>query len=352
MAELSTLCYIEKDGQYLMLHRIKKKNDVNKDKWIGIGGHFEDEESPEDCLLREVYEETGLTLTSYQFRGLVTFISGTGITEYMSLYTADAFQGDITDCNEGVLEWVKIEDIWKLNIWEGDKIFFRLLDEKESFFSLKLVYDGTDKLIDAVLNGKSMELFDILNPDGTKTGLIQERGVTHREGSLHGTVHMWIVRPKEHGYDVLLQKRSLQKDSFPGCYDTSSAGHISAGDEPLPSAIRELQEELGIHADPKGLTLIGTHCCKTHANFKGIPFNDHEFSHIFVYDKPVDTDALSLQPEEVDEVRWMDMEECLKMVTQSEYLADITNAEFPHCIEPEEFLMLYRYFYPDSPMDL
>ena len=158
MTSLSTLCYIEKDGKYLMVHRVVKKNDVNKDKWIGVGGHFEQNESPEECLLREVKEETGYTLTSYQYRGLVTFVSGTGVTEYMSLFTADGYEGEPIACDEGVLEWVPIEEIPNLNIWEGDKIFFRLLAETREFFSLKLVYDGQDKLIEAALNGKPMEL--------------------------------------------------------------------------------------------------------------------------------------------------------------------------------------------------
>lgn len=153
MMEFTTLCYIEKDEKYLMLHRVKKEKDVNKDKWIGIGGHFEDKESPEDCLLREVKEETGLTLTSYQFRGLITFIYGENITEYMALYTADGFTGELKECNEGILEWVPIKDIEKLNLWEGDKIFFRLLEEKIPFFSLKLVYDTSDTLTEAILNG-------------------------------------------------------------------------------------------------------------------------------------------------------------------------------------------------------
>lgn len=156
MSSLSTLCYIEKDGKYLMLHRTVKKNDVNKDKWIGVGGHFEQDESPEECVLREVKEETGYTLTSYKFRGLVTFISGNGVTEYMSLFTADGFEGEQIACDEGELEWVEKSKVQSLNIWEGDKIFFRLLEEREEFFSLKLVYDGHDKLIKASLDGKNI----------------------------------------------------------------------------------------------------------------------------------------------------------------------------------------------------
>ncbi len=154
---MSTLCYIEKDSCYLMLHRVVKKNDINKDKWIGVGGHFEDGESPEECVLREVKEETGYTLTSYRYRGLVTFVSGNGEVEYMSLFTADGFEGVPAACDEGVLEWVPIEKVGELNLWEGDKIFFRLLAEEIPFFSLKLVYDGQGTLEAATLNGKAME---------------------------------------------------------------------------------------------------------------------------------------------------------------------------------------------------
>lgn len=153
---LTTLCYIEKENSYLMLHRVKKENDINKDKWIGIGGHFENAESPEECLLREVKEETGLTLNSYRFRGLVTFVTLQGVAEYMCLFTSNDFSGELTTCDEGELEWVKKERFTELNLWEGDYIFLRLLEEREEFFSLKLVYDG-DKLIEAELDGNKME---------------------------------------------------------------------------------------------------------------------------------------------------------------------------------------------------
>lgn len=152
---LTTLCYIEHDDKYLMLHRVKKENDINKDKWIGIGGHFEKNESPEECLCREVFEETGLTLTKYRLRGIITFVFNELQAEYMFLYTADAFTGELRDldcCDEGVLEWVNKSDVYKLPIWEGDKIFFRLLEQGEPFFSLKLSYRG-DKLVESVLNG-------------------------------------------------------------------------------------------------------------------------------------------------------------------------------------------------------
>lgn len=142
---LTTLCYIERDNKYLMMHRVKKENDINKDKWIGVGGHFEKDESPEECLLREVKEETGLTLTSYHFRGLITFISDQWNTEYMCLYTADGYEGElVSDCSEGTLEWVDKRQLKELNLWEGDYIFLDLLEKREDFFSLKLRYEGDD----------------------------------------------------------------------------------------------------------------------------------------------------------------------------------------------------------------
>ena len=148
----TTLCYIERDGAYLMLHRTKKANDENHDKWIGIGGKFEAFESPYDCVLREAKEETGLTLTSLRYRGIVTFVSDQmPVAEYMHLFTADAFTGEIRECDEGDLEWIFIEDLLKLPMWEGDKIFLRLLQTNEPFFSLKLVYEG-ETLREARLN--------------------------------------------------------------------------------------------------------------------------------------------------------------------------------------------------------
>lgn len=153
----TTLCHIEKDGCYLMLHRIKKENDLNHDKWIGIGGKFEDKESPEECNLREVYEETGLTLKDAEYRGIVTFVSDKWETEYMHIFYSDSFSGKIKDCDEGVLEWVRKERLFSLPIWEGDKIFLRLLEENAPFFSLKLEYKG-DTLLKAVLNGKILDV--------------------------------------------------------------------------------------------------------------------------------------------------------------------------------------------------
>ncbi len=149
----TTLCHIEKDGKYLMLHRIKKENDLNRDKWIGIGGKFEDKESPEECNAREAFEETGLVLGDCRYCGIVTFVSDIWETEYMHIFHTTDFSGEIKECDEGTLEWVEIEKLYDMPIWEGDKIFFRLIEEKVPFFSLKLVYEG-DNLVKAVLNGE------------------------------------------------------------------------------------------------------------------------------------------------------------------------------------------------------
>ena len=151
----STLCYLEWGDEYLMLHRVKKKNDMNHDKWLGIGGKFEDKESPEDCLLRECLEETGLTLTDYRYRGLVTFVSDEYPTEYMHLFTATGWMGEPCECDEGELSWIKKEELLSLPMWEGDKIFLRLLDEQRPFFSLKLQYEG-ETLVLAVLDGQKI----------------------------------------------------------------------------------------------------------------------------------------------------------------------------------------------------
>ena len=153
----STLIYVERCDEYLMLHRTKKENDLNHDKWIGIGGKFEENESPEDCMLREAREETGLTLANWRYRGIVTFISDTWETEYMHLFTADDWTGELKECDEGDLEWIKKSELLKLKLWEGDKIFLRLLDTDEPFFSLKLKYEG-DTLVLAALNGKELKI--------------------------------------------------------------------------------------------------------------------------------------------------------------------------------------------------
>ena len=155
----TSLCYITRGNDVLMLHRVKKKNDINHDKWIGIGGKFEENEAPDECLLREVREETGLTLTAWQCRGIVTFLSEND-GEYMYLFTADGFTGDLKECDEGDLQWVSREFLDDLPKWEGDKIFLDLLWQNAPFFLLTLRYQG-DKLVEAILDGKQLTIGNV-----------------------------------------------------------------------------------------------------------------------------------------------------------------------------------------------
>ena len=149
----TTLCYLERGDEYLMLHRTKKKNDENHDKWIGVGGKFEANESPEDCMRREIFEETGLCVTAYRYRGIVTFVSDLYETEYMHLFSVTDWTGEARECDEGELAWIKKQKLFDLTLWQGDRIFLKLLQEDVPFFSLKLTYRG-DELIEAVLDGK------------------------------------------------------------------------------------------------------------------------------------------------------------------------------------------------------
>lgn len=354
MPELTTLCYLVKDGKALMLHRVVKKNDVNKDKWIGVGGHFEDGESPEDCAKREIYEETGLTAEAMTLNGIVTFDSAKqDHTEYMFLYTVTEWTGTAHECDEGVLEWIDFDRIRNMNLWEGDRIFLKLLDEGHPFFSLKLVYDEKDVLRGAVLDGRKMELFDILNPDGTLAGYTRERSIAHEMGSLHGTVHIWIARDtkKENkgdkednevkeaagtGWQLLLQKRAADKDSYPGCMDISSAGHIKAGDGVEETLLREFREEMGISASAEDFTYVGDHLSYHESVFYGKPFRDHELSHIFVYrlSDRIDAEKLRLQKEEIESVSWIDFDELEQRMK---------DGTIQTCIDPDELSILKEF---------
>jgi 8-oxo-dGTP diphosphatase len=157
--KMTTLCYLERDGRYLMLHRTKKVNDENRDKWIGVGGKFEDGESPEDCMRREILEETGLTVTKFRYRGIVTFVSDRWECEYMHLFTCTDWTGVQKECDEGELAWIDQRALYDLTLWQGDRIFLELIRTDTPFFSLKLTYQG-EALVGAELNGE-----DILKGD-------------------------------------------------------------------------------------------------------------------------------------------------------------------------------------------
>ena len=155
--KMTTLCYLEKEGRVLLLHRTKKQNDENGGKYIGVGGKFEAGESPEDCMRREVFEETGYRPLAHRYRGIVTFVSDEYGTEYMHLFTASDWTGELRECDEGELAWIDKADLLSLTLWEGDRIFLRLLDSDQPFFSLKLIYRG-EQLTHAVLNGSALEI--------------------------------------------------------------------------------------------------------------------------------------------------------------------------------------------------
>ena len=194
-----------------------------------------------------------------------------------------------------------------------------------------------DTLAEAVLNGKQMELFEERSGDGMPTGTIVERGVAHSEGRCHGTAHIWIARANEKsGCEVLLQKRSAWKDSNPGCYDISSAGHLSAGDTYLKGALREIGEELGIHAEAEELRDLGLLEKVSHGVFYGKPFHDHEVSAVYLYTKPVEAEKLHLQESEVEAVRWMDLKECQKAVREG---------SIPNCIDIRELEMIEKAWF-------
>lgn len=156
--KMTSLVYLEREGKYLMLHRTKKEDDENRDKWIGVGGKFEEGESPEDCMRREVLEETGLAVTAFRYRGIVTFVLGERQTEYMHLFTATAWSGEEKECDEGELAWIDRDALFDLTLWEGDRIFLRLLREEHPFFSLKLVYSDSGDLLGAVLDGETLTI--------------------------------------------------------------------------------------------------------------------------------------------------------------------------------------------------
>ena len=223
-----------------------------------------------------------------------------------------------------------------LNLWEGDKIFFRLLMEDAPFFSLKLSYEG-DRLIEAVLNGRSLELLELCQEDGSLTGVVRERSMVHENGDLHRTSHIWILRPgKAEGFQILMQKRSSCKDSYPGCYDISAAGHIPAGGGYLDSAVRELEEELGIQAQPEDLKEAFLHLGYAESEFYGKPFKNAEVSMVYVYDLPVECSRLKLQQEEVESVGWMDYETVLSEVRRE--TADGTTEKY--CVFLDELEQL------------
>lgn len=326
----TTLCYIEHAGNYLMLLRNKKQNDLNEGKWIGVGGKLEPNETPEQCALREIREETGLTALDLTARGVVHFDSDAWGSEIMHLYTVTRFEGQLTDCDEGELRWIDKSEIFDLHLWDGDRVFLQYLIDGAPYFDMTLHYDKNDNLQTCVVNGCEQELFDIYNEDGTPAHYIATRDFAHLKGLWHITAHIWVARTAPGGgTELLLQLRSQDKDLYPGFYDTSSAGHIAAGEDIFTGAQRELEEELGITAAANELQSLG----QLKNTYDNGNYHDREHCHVFLYRGHIADDDIHCQESEVDGVRWLRFEECIRAVeTQS----------FPICIDLQEMALLEK----------
>lgn len=316
--KLGIFCVLEQRGKYRIIKEVVKEG-----------------ESPEECLLRTAgIRENNLSL-SWRSRGILTLVKGEMPTEYVFLFSAQDSESIEKEESTDTVSWEKADEILNKTAGEEEKICFRLLMEDGPFFSLKVILDGKNILKMASLNGKDLELFDILREDGSVSGIVRERGVAHLDGSLHPTSHIWIVRRnRKNGWDLLLQKRSLRKDSNPGCYDISSAGHVAAGDTYLPATLRELEEELGIRAEEKDLHLAGMRKAYFEDVFYGKPFRDYEISAVYIYDRPVDEKKLILQESEVERVKWMDFKECCR---------EVKEGSMKNCIYMDELEIVGKY---------
>lgn len=324
----TTLCYIEYGGKYLMLLRNKKQNDLNEGKWIGVGGKLEAGETPEQCALREIREETGLIALDLTARGVVRFISDAWGSEMMYLYTVTQFEGELTDCDEGELRWIDKNEVFDLKLWDGDRIFLQFLIEGAPCFDMTLHYDQNDRLQTCAVNGREWELFDIYNEDGTPAGYVASRDFAHWKGLWHITAHIWVARPTPAGdTELLLQLRSKDKDLYPGCYDTSSAGHIAAGEDIVTGARRELAEELGLTVTEDELRPLGVQ----KNIYDNGNYHDREHCHVFLYRADIADNDIHYQESEVDGVMWLGLEEIARAVETQ---------DFPICIDLREVELL------------
>lgn len=329
----TTLCYIEQNGKYLMLLRNKKKHDVNAGKWIGVGGKFEAGETAEQCAMREIKEETGLTALRLMPRGVVYFHSEGWESEVMYLFTVPEWEGTLTECDEGELRWVDKREVFGLNLWDGDRIFLEYLMKDVPYFEMTLRYRD-DRLYQAVADGKELELFDIFHEDGTPAGYVAERGYAHCHALWHATARIWVVRPKAggDGVELLLQLRSAKKKLHPAKYDASSAGHIAAGEDILTGAVRELEEELGISVSGDSLEPVAVVTSVIDFDTPdGQPYHDREHCHLFLCRVDVKDSDIYTQVSEVDGVKWISPDECLRAVQ---------TGAFPNCIDPQELSLV------------
>ena len=313
-----------------MLLRNKKPNDLNEGKWIGVGGHLEAGETPEQCALREIREETGLTALDPTPRGVVHFDSDAWGSEIMYLYTVTRFEGQLTDCDEGELRWIDKNKVFDLHLWDGDRIFLQYLIDGAPYFDMTLHYDQSDRLRECTVNGRESELFDIYHEDGTPAGYIASRDFAHFKGLWHITAHIWVARPTpDGGMELLLQLRSQGKDLYPGFYDTSSAGHIAAGEDIFTGARRELEEELGLTVTDDELHPLGVQ----KNIYDNGHYHDREHCHVFLYRADIGDSDIRYQESEVDSVMWLGLEEIARA---------IKTQEFPICIDLRELELLEK----------
>ena len=322
----ATLCYIERDGRYLMMLRNKKQNDPNEGKWIGVGGKLEEGESPEECARREILEETGLNATELMHFGDVYFRSDVWGEEIMRLFLVTGFEGELADCAEGELHWIEKDKVFDLNLWDGDRIFLQYLITGKRFDEMTLTYEG-ERLCRCSVDGEDVELIDVYNEDGSPAGYVASRDYVHWKGLWHTTNHMWIVRQNEVGrYELLLQLRAACKRLYPSCWDISSAGHIPAGEAALQGAVREIQEELGLSVRPEELEYIGT-LVMTYDDDYGEGYHDREHCRISILRKQVSISEMTLQASEVERVMWFGLDG----------LADaMADGTWKHCLYQEE----------------
>ena len=329
----TTLCYIERDGKYLMLLRDRKQSDPNDGKWIGVGGKLEEGESQEECARREILEETGLKADRLEHFGDVFFHSDLWEDEIMRLYLVTEYAGELTDCDEGELHWIEKDKIFDLNLWDGDRIFLKYLINNRHFHNMTLTYQG-DHLCRCTVDGSEEELIDVCNEDGTPAGYVASRDYIHWKGLWHSTVHIWIVRSSVRGKpELLLQLRTAGKRLYPSCWDISSAGHIPAGEDALHGAVREINEELGLRVEPEELKYIGT-MVMTYDDDVGEGYHDREHCRIYVLQSHAEISEMTLQESEVQQVMWMEYDEIVKAMA---------DGSLKHCLFEEELDFIRPY---------
>ena len=330
----ATLCYLERNGQYLMLLRNKKSNDPNEGKWIGVGGKPEQGETPEECAKREILEETGLRAAALHPCGDVFFYSDVWEDEIMHLYLVDDFSGELNaECDEGELCWIDKERIFDLNLWDGDRIFLQYMMNGRRFDRMELTYTG-ERLCSCTVDGTAVELLDVCHEDGSPAGYVASRDYVHWKGLWHTTVHIWVVEKDEEGSpSLLLQLRSADRRLYPSCWDISSAGHIPAGEDALHGAVREVGEELGLRIRPEDLAYIGT-MKMTYDDDYDEGYHDREYCRLYLLRREVDVSSMNLQEAEVEQVMTMRYDDIVKAVG---------DGSLHHCLKMEELEFLRQF---------